>query len=50
MLILASLSGILAHGFHPVDEPVYNNLYERLCSLVSLDHAGSQDWRLPAPG
>lgn len=48
--LVARNQSILAHGFHPVDEPVYNNLDERLCFLASLDHAGSQDWRLPSPG
>lgn len=48
--LVARNQSILAHGFQPVGQPVYNDLDEKLCSLVSLDHAGSQDWRLPAPG
>lgn len=47
--LVARNQSILAHGFQPVGETVYNQLDERLRSLVSLDHADLQDWRLPAP-
>jgi CRISPR-associated protein (TIGR02710 family) len=40
---------ILAHGFHPVGEALYNQLAEKLRSLVSLDEPDSADWRLPVP-
>lgn len=47
--LVARNQSILAHGFQPVGETVYDQLAEKLCSLASLDHDDSQDWRLPAP-
>lgn len=47
--LVARNQSILAHGFQPVGETVYNQLDGKLRSLVSLGDADSQDWRLPAP-
>lgn len=47
--LIARNQSILAHGFQPVGQAVYNQLDEQLRSLASLDDADSQDWRLPAP-
>ncbi|RIK62290.1 MAG: TIGR02710 family CRISPR-associated protein [Planctomycetota bacterium] len=47
--LFARNQSILAHGFEPVGENVYNQLHAKLCSLVRFDEAESHDWRLPAP-
>jgi CRISPR-associated protein (TIGR02710 family) len=47
--LVARNQSILAHGFQPVDQKVYHQLDEKLCSLVSVGLADSLDWRLPAP-
>lgn len=45
--LVARNQSILAHGFEPVGESVYNQLHEKLCSLASLGDGDSSDWRLP---
>jgi CRISPR-associated protein (TIGR02710 family) len=47
--LVARNQSILAHGFQPVGEPVYNQLDETLGSLVSLGGTDPHDWRLPVP-
>lgn len=47
--LVARNQSILAHGFQPVGETVYNQVHEKLRPLVQLDGADSQDWRLPLP-
>ncbi len=47
--LVARNQSILAHGFQPVGEGVYNQLHEKLCCLLSPGDADSQDCRLPAP-
>ena len=56
--LVARNQSILAHGFEPVGEIVYNQLHAKLCSLPwpaagdspSPDSDRASDWRLPALG
>lgn len=45
--LVARNQSILAHGFEPVGESVFNQLHAKLRSLVRFDQVESQDWRLP---
>lgn len=50
--LVARNQSILAHGFSPVSQVVYNRLHDALRSIASLDHAApndSGDWQLPRP-
>lgn len=47
--LVARNQSILAHGFQPVGQTVYDQLDEKLRSLVPFDGTDSQDWRLPSP-
>ena len=46
--LVARNQSILAHGFQPVGETVYNQLDEKVRFLVSFDDTDSHDWCLPA--
>jgi hypothetical protein len=47
--LVARNQSILAHGFQPVGQNVYNQLNQMLRELASLAEGDSQAWRLPAP-
>lgn len=40
---------ILAHGFTPVGENIYNRLWKEACTLANYREDGIWDWRLPMP-
>ncbi len=46
--LVARNASILAHGFTPVGDNVYNQLWEAACTLANYCEA-NVEWRLPAP-
>lgn len=47
-LLVARNASILAHGFTPVGDNVYNQLWKAACKLANY-HEDNLEWRLPAP-
>ncbi|HRP61806.1 MAG TPA: TIGR02710 family CRISPR-associated CARF protein [Phycisphaerales bacterium] len=41
-------NSILAHGFQPVGQPVYNHLHQCLCALYLFGNPAVHEWSLPA--
>jgi CRISPR-associated protein (TIGR02710 family) len=45
--LVARNASILAHGFAPVGDKTYNQLWETACALASYREDADLDWRLP---